>query len=284
MVGRDHQEARVSDLFDLNGRVCIVTGSTMGLGRASAERMAEHGAQVVVTSRKPEDAAAAAAEINQKLGTDRAIGLGFELQDRASGKALVAGVLDRFGRIDTLMCNAAHIFRARLHEMGDDLEELQQSLTSNVVNYAALTKEVAPAMARQGGGSVIYVLSTLGFFGSPPFLPYSLAKAALAHMTRVLAVDYGDENIRVNSIVPGSFRTASKFQTNEQSVQKFIGKIPLKRQGAPDEIAGLAVLLASPSGAYATGQSFIIDGGQLLKGMEGAQEGYDAVTGYQGRG
>jgi NAD(P)-dependent dehydrogenase (short-subunit alcohol dehydrogenase family) len=274
----------VSELFDLTGRVCVVTGSTMGLGRASAERMAEHGAQVVITSRKPEDAQAAADEINNSFGAGRAIGLGFELADRASGRQLIADTLDKLGRIDTLMCNAAHIFRARLHEMGDDLDELEQSLQSNVVNYAALTRAVAPAMIKQGGGSVIYVLSTLGFFGSPPFMPYGVAKAALAHLTRILAVDYGDENIRVNSIVPGSFRTASKFQTNPDSVQRFIGNIPLKRQGVPDEIAGLAVLLASPSGAYATGQCFVIDGGQLLKGMEGAQEGYDAVTGYKGRG
>lgn len=274
----------MSDLFDLTGTVCVVTGSTMGLGRASAERMAEHGAQVVVTSRKPKDAKAAAEEINDRFGAGKAIGLGFELADRASGRALIGDTVDRLGRIDTLLCNAAHIFRARLHQMNDDLDELSQSLQSNVVNYAALTRDVAPIMTRQGGGSVIYVLSTLGFFGSPPFMPYAVAKAALAHMTRVLAVDYGDENIRVNSIVPGSFGTSSKFQTNPEAVQRFVGKIPLKRQGVPDEIAGLAVLLASRSGAYATGQSFIIDGGQLLKGMEGAQEGYDAVTGYAGRG
>ena len=132
-------------------------------------------------------------------------------------------------------------------------------------------------MRRQGGGSIIYILSTLGFFASPPYVSYSLAKAALKHLTSILAVDFGPDNIRVNAIAPGSIQTSSRFHDDKEKSQLLIGRIPLQRPGVPDEIAACAVLLASPGGAYVTGQTFIVDGGQVLQGMEGARAAFDAL-------
>ena len=157
-------------IFDLSGRVCVVTGGTQGIGSATAERMAEHGATVVVTSRKQEDAAARAAELNNRYGQGRAVPIAFDLMSRKSGAELIERAMQACGRIDTLMCNAAHIVHGRLQELGPDVDVLGEVLEANVRNYAALTRNVVPIMRDQGGGGIIYVLSTLGFFGSPPFL------------------------------------------------------------------------------------------------------------------
>ena len=265
----------MSQLFDLTGKVCIILGATKGIGAATAARMIEHGAQVVVTSRVAERAEAYAKALNAEYGDDKAFGLPFDLLDRASGPPLIARAMEKWGRIDTLVCNAAHIALGRLNDLGDEMELIATSLEANIRNYAALTRHIVPVMKAQGGGSVIYVSSTAGFIAAPPYLAYGLAKSALAYLARTLAVEHGPDNIRFNAIVPGAINTGTSTLQQSGAHELFVAKIPLRRRGLPDEIAGMAVLLASPSGAYVTGQALVIDGGQIIHGMEGITEGFD---------
>lgn len=270
------EDIMTTGLFDLTGKVCIVTGSTKGIGSRTAERMIEHGARVVITSREAAAAAARARELNDRFGAGRALGLPFDMADRASGRALIDATVDAWGRIDTLMCNAAHIILGRLADLGDEMEALDLSFQSNVRNYAALTRHAVPIMRAQGGGAIIYILSTAGFIGAPPFLPYGIAKTSLDYMTRALAVDYGPDNIRVNAIVPGAISTGRESGIEASGApQLFVANIPIARRGKPDDIAGVAILLSAPAGVYITGQSIAVDGGSLLKGSEGITAGYD---------
>jgi len=259
-------------LFDLSGKVCVVTGSTKGMGRAIVERYTEHGARVVVTSRHLNECEAVAEKLNAKRKADCAVPCAFDLSDAATTSAPIEAALKKWGRIDVVVANAAIITMGAFDAAPDSEYEL--AFTGNVRNNARLTRAALPAMRKQGnGGSIIYVLSTVGLFPSPPYLTYALSKAALGHLTRILAVDLGPENIRVNAIVPGMIKTfaAEAFSRNPEAVKLAIGRNPLGRMGESDEIAAPAVLLASPGGAYINGQLIIVDGGQIHQGREAAR-------------
>lgn len=268
-------------LFDLTGQVCVVTGSTKGIGRATAERMAEHGAKVVVTSRRIEDAERAAGEINEAAQREAAIGAKFELSEAGDGERLVERAVARCGRIDAVVGNAAHLAFGRLKDI--DLASFNEMLSANVVNHAGLARASASVMAAQGGGAIVLVLSSLGFFASRSYLTYGVSKAAMAHMTRVLAVDLGADNIRVNAVAPGSIQTSSRFHDNAEMSRLLVGDIPLRRPGEPDEIAAAILFLVSRGGAYTTGQCLIVDGGQTLRGMEGAERAFEALGAARAR-
>jgi len=262
----------LKNLFDLTGQVCLVTGSTKGIGRAMATRMAQHGAQVVVSSRSAEDSAAVADHICALYGANRAIGAAFDLADRSTYDALERTAIEHYGRVDTFVGNAVSSIRGRLGDIAP-ADAMTRSFELNVVNNAELTKYFAPAMIERRRGSIIYTLSTLGIFASPPYLPYSLAKAALKHMTAILAVDYGPSGVRVNAVCPGIVRTfaTTYIHSDPERVRLAVGDIPLQRMGEADELAAAAIFLASPGGGYVTGQTIVCDGGQTLQGMEGAR-------------
>jgi NAD(P)-dependent dehydrogenase (short-subunit alcohol dehydrogenase family) len=259
-------------LFDLSGKTAVVTGGTKGMGRAISERLAEHGAKVVVASRTLADCQAVVAELESKYGAGCAIPCAFDLTDRASVDAPVKLALETWGRIDIVVGNAAAIVMGN-HANAKD-EDYDLSFSANVRNNSALAKAALPAMKKQGGGSIIFVASTVGLFPSPPYLVYSLAKAALAHLTRILAVDLGPDNIRVNCIAPGLIKTAGTeaLQSDPAAVKRAIGRNPLGRMGESDEIAGAAVFLASPASGYVTGQVIPVDGGQIHQGRENARQ------------
>lgn len=259
-------------LFDLSGRVCAVTGSTKGMGRAMVERLAEQGASVVVCSRQEADARALARDLCGRYGSDRAVHATFDLEDVASLQAPVEAALQAWGRLDTLVSNAAVVVHGGFNRADDD--GLDRSLRANVRNNAILARAALPPMLAQGGGSLVFVLSTVGLFPSPPYFSYSLAKAALAHMTRILAVDLGPRNIRVNGIVPGLIKTAATadFSRDPAKVRTALGRNPLGRMGEADEIAAAAVLLASPGGGYINGHLLVVDGGQIHQGREAARD------------
>ena len=250
----------MSSLFDLSGKVAVVTGSSKGIGRAIALRMAEHGARVVVSSRKQDACDAVTNEIVAKGGTAATkvcnIGRKEELQ------ALVDFATATYGGIDILVCNAAvNPFYGLSQTLPDDAWD--RVMNYNVRSNHWLCHMAAPSMKQRGGGSMIVVSSIGGLRGSTHLGVYAISKAADMQLVRNLCCEYGPDNIRVNAIAPGLIRTDFAKALWEDPVKEKARSrtTPLQRIGEPDEIAGAAVFLASPGGSFTTGQTFVIDGG-----------------------
>lgn len=258
------------ELFNLKGKSAIVTGSTRGIGKATAFRLAEHGANVVVCGRSADAAGKVADEINRRVGAERTIGTAFDLS--GAFEPLITTAVDRFGRLDILVCNAAHIAFGML-DAADDAS-IAESFALNVTKNGRFAAAAAPIMARNGGGSIMFITSINGLYTNPPLVAYSLAKAALHHLVGFLALQHGPANVRVNAIAPGLIQTdASSFMEQDTvGFGKLMGQTPLRRIGKPDEIAGAVVFLASPAGGYATGQVYVVDGGTLVSGTQGLRE------------
>ncbi|MCF4127455.1 SDR family oxidoreductase [Methylobacterium sp. SyP6R] len=252
-------------LFDLTGRVAIVTGSSRGIGRAIAERLAEHGAKVVISSRKAEACAPVAEAINARHGAERAHVIAASISSKSDLERLAKGTEDRFGRIDTLVCNAAsNPYYGPMSGISDD--QFRKILDNNVIASHWLIGFCAPGMIERRDGSVILVSSVGGLKGSGVIGAYNVSKAADFQLARNLAVELGPHNVRVNCIAPGLIQTdfARALWEDPTSRAAYTARTPLARIGQPDEIAGAAVFLASPAGAFMTGQSIVIDGGQTI--------------------
>ncbi|GAP35438.1 SDR family oxidoreductase [Piscinibacter sakaiensis] len=251
-----------SPLFALDGRVAIVTGSSRGIGRAIAERLAEAGARVVISSRKAAACEAVRDAIRARHGADRAISIPASLGSKDELKALVDGTLAAFGRLDVLVCNAAsNPYHGPLGGISD--EQFRKILDNNVVANHWLIQFAAPQMVARRSGSIIVVSSIGGLRGSPIIGAYNISKAADFQLVRNLAVEYGPHNVRVNAIAPGLVRTdfARALWEDEALRARSEAMTPLRRIGEPDEIAGAAVYLASDASSFMTGQSLVIDGG-----------------------
>jgi NAD(P)-dependent dehydrogenase (short-subunit alcohol dehydrogenase family) len=249
------------NLFDLTGQVAVVTGSSRGIGRAIATRMAEHGATVVVSSRKIDSCLAAADAINSDH-PGRAIATAANIASKEDLTALVSSTLDRFGRIDALVCNAAsNIYHGAMVDISDEV--FRKTFENNVLSNHWLVQAVTPAMTDQGGGSITIVSSIGALRGSSVLGAYNVTKAADAQLVRNLAVELGPRNIRVNAIAPGLIRTnfSRVLWEDEENRAKALKSLPLGRLGEPDDIAGAAVFLASPAGGYVNGELIVIDGG-----------------------
>ena len=256
-----------SPLFDLTGKVALITGSSRGIGRAIAERMAEAGARVVISSRKAEACAACAAAINAAVGEEHAIAVPASISTKSELERLVATVLERWGRIDTLVCNAAsNPYYGPMSGISDD--QFRKVFDNNVLANNWLVNLVQPGMIERRDGSIILISSVGGLRGSPTIGAYNISKAADMQLARNLAVELGPHNIRVNCIVPGLIQTdfARALWENPETLRAYAGGVPLGRIGQPDEIAGAAIFLASAAGAFATGQTFVIDGGYTIAG------------------
>lgn len=268
----------MDNLFDLTGKVALVTGSSQGIGRATAERLAEHGAKVVFSSRTLADCEARAATVNSRWGEERAIAIACDTGDQQQVRDLAAGALAHWGRVDILVGNALVANSGTSWIEKFDPEQMTHALVGNITNNLILTQAVVPGMRENGSGSVVYISSTAGVAALEEHLPYGVAKAGLAHMARILAVQLGPSNVRVNCVSPGVIASRGRDSpewadgTRERIVA---GPTPMQRAGTPDEIAGCIVWLASPSGGFATGQNFIVDGGQTLKGMHGPHEMFE---------
>jgi NAD(P)-dependent dehydrogenase (short-subunit alcohol dehydrogenase family) len=252
------------ELFNLAGKTAIVTGSTRGIGNAIAYRYAECGANVVVCGTTVEGAQKAAAELNRRIGADRAIGVRFDLTDRKTPGPVVDAAVSRFGGVDILVCNAVWL---PLPLTSTEEDDLNVAFDANVSRNVRLSTLSIPHMQRRGGGSIIYITSTMAFFASP-FFTYSLAKAAMHRLVQNQALLLGRYKINVNAIAPGITDTeaAAYLKQDPKKLEALFGELPIARFGKPDEMAACAVFLASPGGAYTTGQIIAIEGGQLLEG------------------
>jgi NAD(P)-dependent dehydrogenase (short-subunit alcohol dehydrogenase family) len=248
------------NLFDLTGRVALITGSSRGIGKAIAMRMAEHGAKVVISSRKLDACERVAAEINAAHGAGRAIAVAASISSKPDLERLVATTRERLGPIDVLVCNAAsNPYYGPQAGISD--EQFRKVLDNNW-----LCQLVAPQMMERRDGSIIIVSSIGGLRGSSIIGAYCISKAADMQLARNLAVEYGPHNVRVNCIAPGLIRTdfARALWEDEALLAERNATTPLRRIGEPDEIAGAAVYLASRAGSFMTGQSLVVDGGVTI--------------------
>ena len=250
----------MSPLFDLSGTVAIVTGASRGIGRAIAERMAEHGARVVVSSRN----AASCEEVAEGIRTrgGEALVQSCNIGRKEELRALVDATLARWGRVDALVCNAAvNPFFGPGSELPD--AAFNKIMGSNVRANMWLCDMVLPGMAERGGGAVVIVSSIAGLRGSATIGAYGISKAADMQLVRNIAVEWGPRNVRANCIAPGLIRTnfARALWEDPKVLARRTRDTPLGRIGEPDEIAGAAVFLTSPAGRFMTGQTVVIDGG-----------------------
>jgi dehydrogenase/reductase SDR family member 4 len=252
-------------MFDLTGKTALVTGSSRGIGRAIAEAMAGCGAKVVISSRKPEACAETAAAIRADGGQATAIPC--HVGDKAQLRALVEKTHAAFGAIDILVNNVgANPTLGPLSELSDDA--FDRVVTSNVKSALWLSQMVLPEMAARRDGAVIFIASIAGLRASAGINAYGAAKAALMQLARGLAAEWGGHNIRVNCIAPGLIKTdfARALWNDEALARRRIAETPLGRLGEPRDIAGAAVLLASPAGSFITGQTIVVDGGVTIAG------------------
>ncbi len=251
-------------LFDLTGKVAIVTGSSRGIGRAIAEHMAACGAKVVISSRKAEPCEAVAASIRAKGGIAMAIPA--NISDKAQLEHLVAQTRSELGPIDILVCNAAtNPHYGPSTSMGDEV--FDKIMRNNVLSNHWLCQMVRPDMAARKNGAIIIISSIGGLRGDTNIGMYCVSKAADMQVARNLAVEWGPDNIRVNCIAPGVVQTdfAKAIHENEDVRTLVEKELPLRRIGQPDDIAGIAVMLAGAAGHYITGQTIVADGGFTIR-------------------
>ena len=252
-------------LFNLQGQVALVTGSSRGIGRAIAERLAEHGAKVVISSRKQDACDAVAAAINARHGAGTALAMAASISNKAALQALVDKTLATYGRIDTLVCNAAsNPYYGPMAGIAD--EQFHKILENNIVANNWLVTMVTPQMQARRDGSIVIVSSIGGLRGSTVIGAYCISKAADMQLARNLACELGPHNIRVNCIAPGLIKTdfAKALWDNPEQLAARNAETPLRRIGEPDEIAGAAVYLAAPASRFMTGQCLVVDGGVTI--------------------
>ena len=251
-------------LFDLTGKVAIVTGSTKGIGEAIVHQLAAHGAKVVVSSRKGDACDRVAGEINAKY-EDAAIAVPCNIGDKEDLQRLVDTTNKKWGKVDVLVCNAAvNPYFGPMRDIPDDA--FDKIMATNVKSNHWLCNMVLPQMIERKNGSIIIVSSIGGIKGSAVLGVYGLSKAADFQLARNLAVENGQHNIRANCIAPGIIKTnfAKALWDNPEILEHTTTNAPLRRIGVPDEIAGAAVFLASEAGAFMTGQRMVIDGGVTI--------------------
>ena len=247
----------VRHLFDLTGRVAIVTGGTRGIGLAIAEGFAAAGAAVVVASRKPDACAEVAAALSAS-GAD-AIGVPTHLGDLDAGKALVDTTVERFGRLDILVNNAATALRQPVGEFTPDAWSKVYDV--NLRGPVFLAQEALPHLEASRSASIVNVISAGAFLFSVPTAMYSGAKAALMSLTRSMAGAYAGRGIRVNALAPGSVDTDMMRNNSAEAVERMGAASLMKRIASPAEMVGPALFLASDASSFMTGQVLLVDGG-----------------------
>ncbi|WP_404338848.1 SDR family NAD(P)-dependent oxidoreductase [Sphingomonas sp. MMS12-HWE2-04] len=252
-------------MFDLSGKVAVVTGSTKGIGKAAAEALAGQGAKVVISSRNQDACDAVAAEIDARHGAGSALAVAASISDKAALQQLVDATRAAFGQIDVLVCNAAsNPYYGPLDGIND--EQFRKILDNNILSSHWLIQMVAPEMRARREGSIILVSSIGGLRGSPVIGAYNVSKAADFQLARNYAVEFGPDKVRVNCIAPGLVKTdfARALWEDPARIAATNSVTPLRRIGEPEDIAGAVVYLASDASAFMTGQAMVIDGGVTI--------------------
>ncbi|MEM6625513.1 MAG: SDR family oxidoreductase [Pseudomonadota bacterium] len=252
-------------LFDLTGKSAIITGSSRGIGKAIAEAMADQGANVVISSRKPGPCQEVAEAINTKHGENAAIAVPANISEKDQLQKLVDATNEAFGKVDIVVCNAAsNPYYGPMAGISD--EQFEKILQNNIISNHWLIQMCAPQMMERKDGAIVIVSSIGGLRGTPIIGAYNISKAADFQLARNLATEFGAHNVRVNCIAPGLIKTdfAKALWENPKTLEVALRGTPLGRIGEPEEIAGAAVFLASKAGSYTNGQTIVVDGGATV--------------------
>jgi 2-deoxy-D-gluconate 3-dehydrogenase len=244
-------------MFDLTGRVAVVTGGNGGIGLGMARGLAEAGASVVVAARNAEKAAAALAELG-----DRSLFMALDVTDETSCRAMIEQASDRFGRLDVLVNNAGTSIRKPPEAY--TATEWHAVLDTNLTGAFLCSQAAHPVMKRSGGGKIINIGSMFALFGSAYAAPYAASKGALVQLTKSLAAAWAADNIQVNAVLPGWIDTELTRDARRQVPglhERVLARTPAGRWGVPDDLAGIAVFLASAASDFITGAAIPVDGG-----------------------
>ncbi len=255
----------MSELFSLENKSVVITGSSRGIGEAIAKRFAEIGAKVVVSSRNIESCQKVADFIQASGG--QAVAFKCNISKKNECNNLIDFAIEKYKKIDVLVCNAAsNPYYGKLTEISDEL--FDKIMNNNVKSNLWLCQKALPEISKVGGGSVIIISSIAGLQGVKNLGAYSVSKTADIGLIRSLAVEWGEKNININGICPGIIKTdfAKALWNNPNILQEVEALAPLKRIGTSDEVAGSSILLASKAGAFITGQIIVIDGGVTIAG------------------
>jgi len=266
-------------LFDLTGKVAVITGATKGIGLGIAQEMAAQGAKVIVSSRDQALCDQVAAELNGQYGRGETIakGLACDIDDLGSIARLAKSAPEVWGGVDILVCNAAVL--PFIGPSKDTPPELfDRILTRNIHHNFRLCQALRGDIGKRGGGSIILIGSEAGHTASPMVLAYAVAKAGVAHLAVCLADEMAGEKIRVNCVAPGLIRSYSSAKTlGDDGLDKIGAGLPLGRVGEPKDIAGAVIYLASEAGSHVTGSAIIVDGGRAYLSAHGGASSLDAV-------
>jgi 2-dehydro-3-deoxy-D-gluconate 5-dehydrogenase len=252
-------------LFDLTGKVAVVTGGNGGIGLGMARGLAQAGAAVLVAGRNTAKSDGAVKEL-EALGA-KAAAVEVDVRRPASCRAMVQAAVDRFGRLDVLVNNAGTNIRKQPQEY--TVEEWHTVLDTNLTSAFMCAQAAYPAMVRAGGGKIINVGSMMSIFGASFTAPYAASKGGMVQLTKALATAWAKDNIQVNAVLPGWIDTDLTRQARQQVAglhERVLARTPAGRWGSPDDHAGIAVFLASPASDFVTGTAIPVDGGYSVQG------------------
>ncbi len=249
-------------LFNLKNKTALVTGASSGMGRAIAEALGSHGARVIVSSNDPDGCTNTAADFRQN-GIE-SYPIPCDLSINTDIENLVKTSLAQLGKIDILVSCVGMATPGSFLDI--DNSQLEKTMQLNLHSAMYLSQQVLPQMVAQKDGVIVYLASIAALRGNKNIGLYGITKAGLVQLAKNLAVEYGPDNIRVNTISPGLIATpfSNGLLAQEEFMEKRLQMTPLRRVGTPDEIAGVAVLLASRTGAFITGQNIVVDGGTTI--------------------
>jgi NAD(P)-dependent dehydrogenase (short-subunit alcohol dehydrogenase family) len=253
------------ELFNLSGRVAVVTGGTSGIGRTLALGLAEAGADVIATGRREELVNTVAGEVESR--GRKSLRRSSDVQSRESIDALRDAVLKEFGRVDILLNAAGQTFRKPTHQVSE--AEWAKLMDVNVTGILRACQSFYEPLVESGRGRVINIASLSSFVGLLEVTAYAASKAAVLSITKNLAIEWASKNVNVNAIAPGVFRTElnSALLDGTERGREFLLRTPMKRFGQIPELVGAAILLASDASSYITGQAIAVDGGFLASGV-----------------